>query len=255
MTTIFVAWQDPETRSWHPVGQLSEQNAEFTFCYTKGAQASPRFRLFGRLNDLDRTYRSKELFPIFANRLLDEARPEYPDYLRWLQLDRFEPLAMLDLTGGHRQTDGLAMFARPEIDSDGNYRGHFFCHGIRHLPKEAQTRVAELRQGDPLYPLLDVQNPVDPNAVALRTDDPPTMIGYCPRYRAQDFRHLISEDSDSSARFWVERVNSDAPFQLRLLCGIEARWPPKFESCSDEEFEPLCSDARIQNQHQNWAVV
>jgi hypothetical protein len=34
MTTLYVAWRDPETRSWYPVGQLSFEGEAYRFVYT-----------------------------------------------------------------------------------------------------------------------------------------------------------------------------------------------------------------------------
>jgi hypothetical protein len=37
----------------------------------------------------------------------------------------------------------------------------------------------------------------------------------------------------------VERVNCDAPLQLRLLCSLIADWPDNFQPCSDALYETL----------------
>jgi hypothetical protein len=37
----------------------------------------------------------------------------------------------------------------------------------------------------------------------------------------------------------VERVNRDAPLQLRLLCSLTAYWPDSFQPCSDALYEAL----------------
>ena len=64
---VYLAWQDPQTRRWLPVGQLSRDGEEFRFVYTKGAEASERFQPFGRMTDLNAVYVGRELFPLFAN--------------------------------------------------------------------------------------------------------------------------------------------------------------------------------------------
>ena len=87
MNALYIAWQDPQTRLWYTVGQLSRENDIYTFAYTRGALASPRFKYLGRMRDLYKSYYSYELFPLFANRVLNSSRPEYPDYVRWLAMD------------------------------------------------------------------------------------------------------------------------------------------------------------------------
>lgn len=239
MKTLFVAWQDPKTRFWHPVGRLTFGDGLYRFAYTQGAQKSPRFRPFGRLSDLQRSYVSRNLFPLFLNRVLHENRPEYSDFLTWVGLDTSESDAfeILDRTGGERQTDSIVVFACPVRDSEGFYTAHFFSHGIRHLPKASQERVNELAEGDTLFPMLDVHNPYDTNAVMLRTGDPATLVGYCPRYRALDFGRLIQMNKPDDVLVTVERVNPDAPTQLRLLCKLRAAWPSNFRPCQDSEYE------------------
>jgi len=69
VNTLYVAWQDPETRGWSPVARLSHRDGLYRFEYTKGAK-NQRFVPFGRLTKLDQVYYSYELFPLFANRLL-----------------------------------------------------------------------------------------------------------------------------------------------------------------------------------------
>ena len=81
MKVLYLAWQDPDQRNWVPVGKLSFENGFYHFVYTQGAKKFPNFVPFGRMTDLYATYESKELFPLFANRLLSKSRPEYKDFL------------------------------------------------------------------------------------------------------------------------------------------------------------------------------
>jgi hypothetical protein len=96
--------------------------------------------------DLDTSYTSEELFLLFANRLLAKTRPEYQAFLHWLPLqnDAEDPLALLALTGGGRETEALEIFLCLEPQGDGIYAMHFFSHGIRYLPEPAVKRVDTL---------------------------------------------------------------------------------------------------------------
>ena len=38
------------------------------------------------MRNLHEIYKSPDLFPLFANRLISRKRPEYKDFLRWLDL-------------------------------------------------------------------------------------------------------------------------------------------------------------------------
>ena len=65
MKRLFLAWQDPDTRRWFPVGRLVFQNNLFEFVYTKGAKESVKFRPLGRMKNFESIYISDELFPPF----------------------------------------------------------------------------------------------------------------------------------------------------------------------------------------------
>lgn len=240
MTDLYVAWRDPETRGWFPVGQLSFDGEVYRFVYTKGAK-SPRFFPFERMEDLDVTYKSHDLFPLFANRLLSKKRPEYSDFLQWVAVPagQDDPLTLLARTGGIRETDTLAIFPCPERTIDNTYQVQFFSHGLRHLSAGSEERVHNLRPGEQLYLMLDSQNSHDPWAVALRTDDPLALVGFCPRYFAQDFCFLLDRSGPKAVRVIVEQVNYEAPLQLRLLCRLTAPWPEDFRPCAGDVYEPL----------------
>jgi hypothetical protein len=230
------------------VGKLTFDGSVYQFVYTKGAQKSPRFIPFGRMTDLRVTYESDELFPLFANRLLSKSRPEYRELLRWLNLREHDddPLALLARTGGLRETDSMEVFPCPERTSKNQYHVHFFVHGIRHLPERAIESIEKLKEGEPLFLMQDLQNPYDPLALALRTHDPATFVGYCPRYLSEDLLTILSERGADAVSVTVERVNREAPLQLRLLCNVTGCWPAGFSPCSGEMYEPLVADANFQ---------
>lgn len=243
MTTLYLAWQDSESRAWFPVGQLTFDGEVYRFVYTKGAKKSPNFTPFLRMRELEAVYESVELFPLFANRLLAETRPEYKQFLHWLnvQENEAEPIALLARSEGLRETDSLTVFPCPEKDVEGKLQIHFFSHGIRYLKDRAIQLINNLDRGQRLYLMPDPQNPHDRYAIALRTGDPATIVGYCPRYLTRDFLYMLSETSPDDIEVTVERVNRKAPIQLRLLCKLSARWPQDFEPCSDELYQPLAS--------------
>jgi len=250
MKALFIAWQDPNSRSWYPVARLTYENGKYEFAYTRGAraaQASRSFRPFGRMNDLGTVYLSSKLFPLFANRVLNEARPEYPDYLRWLglPLEESNELDVLARSGGLRATDTLEVFPCPEPTEDRQYVVYFFTRGIRHLVAENQKRIANLNVGDRLYLMKDVQNAHDPTAIMLRSGDPVANVGYCPQYFSQEFTRLIDVMGCDKVKVTVERVNDDAPTQFRLLCKLSAPWPRDFVPCSMEQFQVLATKPKI----------
>lgn len=253
MKALFVAWQDPESRRWLPVGRLRFLSGHYEFRYTHGAinaQSTGNFRPFGRMTDLGGVYISDKLFPLFSNRVLPKSRPEYRKYLGWLGITESDhmDLEVLARTGGQRATDSLELFPMPEPDVAGNFSTYFFSRGIRHLSQESVRHVSELKPGDRLFLMRDIQNAHDEKALLMRTDDPVSLVGYCPRYFAGEFCRLIDEFGAARVRLTVDQVNIDAPSQLRLLCRLQAPWPVGFNPFAEGDFEPIQADTRDQGR-------
>lgn len=228
---------------WSPIGRLDFNEGVFRFVYTKGARTAVDFHAFPGMEDLNAVYESSDLFPVFANRLLSKSRPEYSAFLTWSGFDPTkppDPIAILGVTEGIRQTDQIEVFPCPAPDANGCYLNKFFLHGLRYTSEAARSRVMTLRPGERLIPMLDLCNEADPQAVALRTQEGERqMLGYVPRYLAQDVRTLCRRCGPESIRIFVHRVNKDAPLQQRLLCKMEACWPADFTPCSGEAFQPI----------------
>lgn len=242
MKSLFVAWRpDAAQAGWRPVGHLEHDNQLYRFWYTGGAR-KPGFRPFPGMDSLEQVYESDDLFPLFANRLLSKSRPEYEAYLRWSGFDPNippDPIVVLGVTEGIRQTDAVEVFPCPERDANGCYFNKFFLHGIRWMPDAAVARIGALNEGEHLKLMLDLQNEHDPHAVAVRTETDQMQIGYVPRYLANDVRQLFQECCPDFIELYVARVNRDAPLQNRVLCQMHACWPDGFQPCSGEDFEPI----------------
>lgn len=243
---LYVAWRGGEANrgSWAPVGRLDHLDGHYRFVYTRGAQTLEGFRAFAGMPDLAAVYESDELFPLFANRLLAKSRPEYDAFLMWGGFDPDnppDPIAILGVTEGMRQTDSMEVFPCPTPDAQGCYVGKFFLHGVRWFPPDAQARIGRLRPGESLGLMADVSNRNDTRAVAVRTCDAQNryMIGYVPRYLAHDVYQLFGGCGAHFVEVSVERVNLDAPLQQRLLCRMKACWPGDFQPCGAEEFQPI----------------
>lgn len=245
MNALIVASRsgDPEKGGWSPIGRLDYDGGIYRFVYTKGAKTAAGFTPFTGMEDLGTVYASDELFPIFANRLMPKSRPEYEAFLRWSGFDSAnppEPIAILGVTEGIRQTDQIEVFPCPTPDSNGCYVNKFFLHGLRYMPESARQRISELKPSEVLLPMLDLCNPSDHSAVALRTvEGDRVMIGYVPRYLAQDVWKLFQGCGVNSVQVFAHRVNHDAPMQQRLLCRMVACWPQDFQPCSGVEFQPI----------------
>lgn len=243
MKTLFLAWQDPNSRTWFPVGKLAHADGVYHFSYLQGALEAKNkagFEPIWSFPEFHQVYSSTELFPLFANRLLRPSRPDYPDFIQWLNLPAHadDPIALLARSGGKRKTDNFEVFPHPERDADGSYHIHFFAHGLRHFPLEVQQHVQSLPVGTPLQLTHDIQNQFDSRALILRTADL-YLAGFCPRYLAQDFFELVCKFPEQ-VRVWVERVNPPpTPLQFRLLCSLTAHWADDFAPFSGPIYTTL----------------
>ncbi|MEH1934652.1 MAG: HIRAN domain-containing protein [Nostoc sp.] len=249
MKTLFLAWQDSKSRAWFPIGRLTFDGTKYQFIYTHGAteaQVKCGFQPLISFPDLKEVYTSVELFPLFSNRLMRRSRPDYKNYIGWLNITQHEdePITILSRSGGRKVTDNFEVFPCPEPDKNGLYQIHFFAHGLRHLPPGATERINQLQTGELLYLANEFQNPYDPLALLLCTEDH-YIVGYCPRYIVDDVFKLKNKNSEL-LKVKVERVNPvPTPLQLRLLCNMTAEWHEDFRPFSSREYQPLVADIPV----------
>ncbi len=117
----------------------------------------------------------------------------------------------------------------------------FFSHGISHISEHYVTRLSKLKENDKLLILKDVQNEVEPLALALRTsDDPIELLGYCPSFLVKDFYQLMKLNGDKNISIIVQKINRYAPLQLKLLCKLTTKWNQDFEAFNSEAFNRFC---------------
>lgn len=150
MKALFLAWEDPYTRAWFPVGRLNYDNNWYEFVYLKGAEIARNKCAFSgiwSLNDFDTVYRSRELLPVFSHRLMRRSRPDYPNHIDWQNLSQTEnnPIVLLSRSGGKKVTDNYEVFPYPERDEDGFYHLYFFLRGLRYMAPENKERIKKTR--------------------------------------------------------------------------------------------------------------
>lgn len=242
--TLYLGWQDKRvSRAWFPVGRLdvSKTPKAYRFRYIQGAEQARLKAGFQPLFDfpeLNRDYRSTELFPMFQNRIMSVERKDFAEYIQMLDLpESAEPTEILEVGGGLRATDNFEVFPRLERRDDGSFCCRFFLHGSNHVSDSAKDRVSSLKQGEPLYVTLELTNPVTRLAVQIQTLDY-QMIGWAPRYLVQDLM-LAMAKAPGGYKARVVRLNpSPAPSKQRLLIELSGNWQ-EYEPMSGEEFQPF----------------
>ena len=245
--TLFLAWQDAgNTRRWFPVGRLDVDAGTpgFRFRYIEGARRAREeagYPLAVEFPDLDREYCCAELFPTFQNRVMSPGRPDYPDYVRTLDLTTAaDPVELLAVSGGKRVTDNYEVFPKLAKGPDGRFVCRFFVHGWRYAAEAAQKRIDDLAAGETLQVALELNNPVGGLAVQIQTLDY-HMIGWAPRYLIRDLAAAMAESSgDYAAR--VVRINRPPdPANLRILVEMSGRWD-KHEPMTGGDFTLIVGD-------------
>ncbi|WP_111637274.1 HIRAN domain-containing protein [Marinomonas shanghaiensis] len=240
--TAFLTWQDPDSRDWHVIGVLEYEKGQYSFRYTQGSKATDNFVPFSGMENLTKEYKSSGLFPIFQNRLLSSRRPEFPKFISWLGLnsETANNMDVLTRSGGVRGTDNLQLFPKIELGSNGEFEHVFFVHGVRYLTGSARHRIDSLKAADILYACLDIQNDFDHNAVLLRTQNPPEILGYVPRYLSLELFSILKKDQ-SAVSFYVEQISDEAPESYKLLCRVKGQLPTELQNSfmAGQEYQPL----------------
>jgi hypothetical protein len=231
--SLIVAWQHPASRLIEPVGLLEHGLAAgYRFRYLRRAADVPDFQPFLSFPDLDRTYTSTRLFPLFSQRIMSPRRPDYGHFLRQLHLhEDASPWEQLARSEGRRTGDTVQVFPIPIVMADGTTTCQFLVHGIRHVTGGA---LPPLRRGEVLDLRDDPSNPVNPNAVLVCTRDG-TPLGYVPDLLLE---HLRAVQSAGPPRLVVEHTNGlEAPAHLRLLVRLEGRTPPGYTPMSGPRWQ------------------
>lgn len=220
--SLFLIWQDPESRRFVRIGVLSELvDGRYTFAYTDDARNGENFYPLAQFPDTEKTYVSTALPAFFVNRLMSRKRDSYPDYLDALGIDSPEletPMELLARTGGPRATDTFHLVDDLIAGDDDVVTSRFLASGVRHVDTDG-TRLANLQDEDQLKLRAEPDNPANDRAQLICADSGEP-VGYVPDWLLSDVEKLRSKAD--VLKIFAERVSPDAPPHLRLLCRIEA---------------------------------
>ena len=253
MNKLYLAWQDYDSRRWFPVGQLLAHNGsstadagagadvEYEFAYINGALEAHKaagFRPIPGFPKLEKRYRSRRLFPLFQNRVMNSSRPDRAEYLRRLGLtENTDPISELAASGGQRRTDTYQVFPPIVPGGDGRFRYRCLIHGLRHRSPDAIRRTELLAEGETLEVSPEADNPAATLAVKVATADG-QHIGWIPRYLVDDLQEngawLITDVAAS-----VAQVNPAGPLNHRLLLDFSGRLPPGFRMEALPQYQPI----------------
>lgn len=243
VNSLYLAWQGP-SRAWYPIGLLEadSERDHYVFQYTQGvlrAKKEGGFEPLLSFPDLRTRYESERLFPLFKNRVLNFHRRDFEEYLQSLDLDpeHPDPVEILAITGGERQTDNLEVFPKIVKSPDNRFQSRFFLHGLRHVSKIGQHRGMMLEPGDTLQVSIEMNNPATGLAIQLSTKDY-MFVGWAPRYLVGDILSACGKSTDVNAR--VVRVNdTSVPIDRRVLVEFSGQFPSSVDPMSESDFQVI----------------
>ena len=251
---LVVAWQHPIERSIDPVGFLTYDGHTYRFTYVRNALQVKDFRPLLGFADLQRSYSSDELFPLFSQRAMDPRRPDYHRYVERLGLEGEPgPWEQITRSQGRRQGDTIQLLPEPTVNGD-ELTCLFLVHGIRHAHEEprildgrevrvtrqqVEAALDQIVPGAQLTLTAEPGNPMNPLAIMVVGSDVP--VGWVPDLLAEDVYRLMPS---ANVTVTAEHVNgSDAPWHMRLLARLRAAPIGDFRFFTGERWTPLADES------------
>ena len=248
---LVVTWQHPADRNIEPVGFLDYDGQCYRFGYIRHALSVKDFRPLLGFRDLHGAYSSEDLFPLFAQRVMDPRRPDYQRYVERLGLDEeASPWEQITRSQGRRQGDTIQLLPQPTTDGE-TLTCLFLVNGVRHVPDEplvldgrpievtreqVEAALSRLHPGDALQLVREPANKHNPLALLVMAPAA-TPVGWVPNLMVEDMHKLIAR-ADVSVT--AEHINGpDAPWHLRLLARLTARGAGDFRFFTGEEWDLL----------------
>ncbi len=250
MTTLYLAWQDRQSRSWFPVGRLVRHDVEpmeYEFEYIQGAElaqkaANPFVIPMPGFPEMGKTYRAPDVFPLFRYRAMNESRPDRPAYLNRLGLnpDDADVLAELAISGGVSVADSFELFPAIEPDPDGRFETRFILHGLSYTNPDSIHRAGLLKEGERLELSFELSNPATVHAITVKTTDQ-YILGWLPRYLV-DVMHQDNAWKVVDVEAIVAQVNIKAPLSHHVLVDFSGRLPPGVDPMTKlEMYQPIAT--------------
>lgn len=236
--TLIVAWQHPRSRAISPVGLLDHDREGYRFRYIANARDVDGFLPFLGFSDLGAAYSSPWLFPMFAQRVLNPRRPDYPYWLDVLSLpEDAAPFEFMARCEGRREGDTVVVTAPPTVGPQGDLEMTFMVHGVRYALEDPRAAAAfdSLRDGDEVAFASEPDNPKDSLAVHVCAREVP--LGWVPRLLCPAV-HAAMADGPVVGR--VLRLNGpEVPPHMRLLVELRGRVSASWDFFADPGWLPV----------------
>lgn len=238
--TLFVVWQDENSRSYYHIGTLSYYNGLYEFTYTSkngkkqlGDALKNGYMVHPAFPDTTKFYHSKTLFPAFDRRIPSSDRKDYYEILADLGLnENASKMDILRATRGRLASDTYSFEQPLRLDENNWLRSNFFIHGMRHreLPSEWSSWIKEYST---LNLVQEPDNAYDPYAVAVYTKGG-KHLGYIPAFYSNAVFSLIENGLSPVIR--VVYVNEKSHPHWWIKVEFKCQIPLEQESQTKELF-------------------
>jgi len=184
---LFLIWKDPNTRRNYTIGELYN-TGNYRFKYNEEAEKAKEagWTVPTAFPELNKTYESKTLFPVFSSRLPDRKRRDIKKILKKYGLSQFDEFELLKKSGARLPIDTYE-FIDPIFPDEETVERDFYVMGIRHYAAcagNACELLPDVVVDDYLTLVKEPENLYDSFAVRVLTEQG-AHLGYIPRYYSQ----------------------------------------------------------------------
>jgi hypothetical protein len=224
--TLFIAWQDPDSRRIFPVARLTRRRSgEYELRYIGAVRAAVQQGFAGLpgFEDLEALHVSAELPAIFRERPLPRRRvPSEPlgSPARELSGELLDatPITLFVRRRRGDAPERLEAFAPPLRAADGRRWGVFEARGVGRVQESADV-LAALAEQERVCVLAERDNPYNPQALLITRRDG-TRLGYVPDYLANELAAVGGRPEQLQLEVIEARrlTFAPAPPVYRVLC-------------------------------------
>lgn len=205
---LWLIWKDSETRRRYKIANLIYEKEQYIFKYTNPELEDAKkvgFDYFPGFENINKEYKSDELFANIATRLPNKNRPDYLEILNTYGLEKdSSKLDILVATKGRLITDNyefVMAFDSKKIEFD--------VAGTRHC-EDVKNCLNLLNINDKLQLELEPTNLYDEYAIKVifAKNGNCYHLGYVPRYYSKQLTELLKNNTQYSAM--IESLNFES---------------------------------------------
>ncbi|WP_312124668.1 HIRAN domain-containing protein [Lysinibacillus boronitolerans] len=227
--SLWLVWQNVNTRLFYHVGTLSFYDNQYIFQYTYQSDGPQKvndalrngYLLHPMFPELKKEYKSTNLFGAFKRRLPSEIRVDFQGILNDLHLtENYSDMELLERTRGKLGSDQYS-FEKPLKIYDSVLKTSFYINGMSYqeLP---ENWYDILKSHKNVRLQLEPENPVDENAIAIYSEFD-VKLGYVPRFYSSGISALLM--SGMSPNIKVNYVNEEASPSWWVKLDFECEVP------------------------------